>query len=327
MGYQVCMTDVQAVGAGLTVSIQPPVNQSWRVTLIGSDQWVGVAPNAVPDVTAAIFDGTLAANVLRSTDTRGWYRRQNLHIDNTNYLRLTNDNVAGANLSWSAELTQYYGTGTSVVKSDVQTVGAAATVDIQPPTTEDWLVTDVGSSTWVGAAPAGVPNMEVDLFDGTNAARILSSVNTRQWEAALKLYISNADYLRLTNSAGAPAQLGWSAELLKYAGAGNSNVRSDVQVAGAGATVDFQPPNGEEWEISMIGASVWAGIAPNQFPNITASIFDGTNASTIQTAGNWMLNGHDLVIHVSNTNYLRVLDAGGAGGNIGISAHLTQRYA
>lgn len=327
MGYPTCMTDVQNVGAGLFVDIQPPVDESWRLTEIGSDQMVGVQPNILPDVTVSLFDGVNQGNFLLGANTRGWYRRQNLCIDNVNYIRLTNTNAAGADLCWSATLIAYFGAGTSTVRSDVQNVGIGLVVDIQPPVDEDHVVYDFGSDQWLGAAPNGVPNVEVDLVDGLLVARIMDSTEIRQWEAEQKLYINNTVFLRLTNASLAAADLCWSSELLQDFGTGASIVRSDVQACGAGLNVDFQPPLGEEWTVTMIASSVWVGISPAQFPDITAFVFDGAIASQIQTPTSWRNNGNQMKLHINNGNYLRVNDAGAAGQNVGISAVLTQRYA
>lgn len=326
MGYPATMTDVQVIGAGAFLDIQPPVTQDWEVTQIGSDQWVGVPPFARADVLVSYFDGVNQASMLRDTDDRGWYRVQKFIVSNANYIRLTNQNAAQANLSFSAHLRFYIGTGASINRSDVQQVGIGAAVSIQPPVTEDWVIWDIGSDQWVGAGKAAVPNIQVELDDGVNQAMIMSPVNRRQWDPQLNLVVNNGDYVTITNTSGVLADVAWSAELLGPA-RGVSVVRSDVQVVGAGANIDFQPAAGEEWVVRMIGASVWVGIPPNAMPDVLASIFDGVNASTIQNNANWQQNSHRFDIHISNTNYLRVNDSGGAGGNIGISAELLQRYA
>lgn len=327
MGYPTVYTDVQVVGIGGNFDLQPPLFMDQRVTAVASDQLVGVPPLQRPNVLVSMFDGVNAGQFLRGADVRGWFRKQNIVADNTNYVRFTNNAGVQANIGFSVELIRYSGVGIGVCVSDVQAIGAGVTVSIQPAAAFDWVVHDVGSDQWIGAAPNGVPNIEVDLDDGTLTARILSSVNVRQWEAELKLYCDNADYVTLTNSALVQANICWSAEVLRYSGAGATINRSDVQTAGAGANVDFIPVAGEEWKITMIGSSAWAGIAPAQIPNITASIFDGVNAATLMNNANWRLNGHQFEVIVNNANYLRINDASGAGQQVGISAVLGQRYA
>ena len=328
MGYPTVMNTIQTVGAGLNVDIQPPITQTWRVTDVGSDLWVGVLPNAVPNINVSLFDGTIQAEFLTAANVRGWYRKQNLVIDNALYLRIANAGLGNANVSTSIELITYFGAGASVSRSAIQTVGAGLTVDIRPATDiEDWTIYDVGSSVWLGAAPVAVPDVEVDLNDGALVARIMDSTETRQWEPEQKLFVTRANYITLTNAGLANANIAWSAELLRYFGGGASIVRSDVQAVGAGLNIDFRPPVGEEWDVTIVGSSAWVGISPAQFPNITVSLFDGTIASTIQTATSWKGNGHALSVKVDRDRYLRVNDASGAGQNVGISAQLTQRYA
>lgn len=331
MGYNTVRTDVQTVGAGLTVDVRPPdAFHSWRITEIGSDQRVGVLPNAVPDVDVGIFDGVREAFVLRSVDVRGWYRKQNIVIDRDNYCRLTNNNAAAANLSWSGELIRYHGVAPTVVRTDVQTVGTGLTIDVRPATaTEDWIVRDIGSSNWLGAAPNGVPNVEVDYNDGIIVARVMDSTETRQWEAEQRLYVNRTHYLTLTNAGLANADVGWSAELLRYYGNGASIVRSEVRAVGAGLNVDIIPPVGEEWEVTIFGSSLWIGISPAQFPDITVSIFDAAAAigSPIEDPTSWHGNGHEMKVHVDAGDHLRINDGSGVGQNVAISAVLSQRYA
>ena len=197
MGYQTVNSNVALLGAGLNLDIRPPPTQDWEVTAIGSSGWVGVQPFQVPEVDVSLFDGVNIAEILRSTDVRGWYRRQKLHINNTNYLRLNNPGIAGANISWSARLTRFFGAGASLVISDLQVLAAGATYDVRPPAGVDWLITDVGSDQWLGAGAAGVPNIDLDLTDGTLQAQLLDPASGRLWESALELFSSRYNYLQI----------------------------------------------------------------------------------------------------------------------------------
>ena len=329
MGYPTVKTDVVTIGAGLTVDLRPPATQSFRVTEIGSDQWAGVLPNAIPQANVSLFDGLIQGEFLRSVDLRGWYRKQNIVIDHEHYLRVTNMAGVAANVSYSAELLRYSGVGNSIVRSDIITVGTGLTTDIRPPVAdaEDWVIYDFCSSDWLGAPPNAVPNVEVDMNDGTLTARIMDSTEIRQWEPEIKLFVTRAQYITLTNAGAANANVGWSAELLRHKGVGNTVVRSSIQAAGAGLNVDFRPPDGEEWEVSVIGSGTWVGISPLQFPDITASIFDATIGSIIETATSWHNHGNAMSLKIDHDHYLRVNDASGLGQSIGISAQLIQRYA
>lgn len=328
MGYQTVNSGLVLVGAGANQDIQPPASQDWEVTAVGSDVWVGVQPFQVPQVTVSLFNGTDIAEILRSTDVRGWFRRQKLHINNTNYLRLTNPGGAGANVSWSARLTRFFGTGASNVISALQVLGAAATFDVQPPEGVDWLITDVGSDQWLGAAPAGVPNIDLDLTDGTLQTQILDPASERLWEAELELFSSRDNYLQIENTAGVQAVVCFVGVIYRnYGGSSDSVVINDLQNVGAAVSVDFQPGDGYEWRVTALGGATWVGVPPLLFPDITVHITDGTIASQIQSPINVMNQGHPMEILVDSTNYLRITNTNVAGQDVGIVGERVQRYA
>ncbi len=322
------MTDIQVVGAGASYDVQPPAGQEYKVSGIGSSAWVGVPPNAVPQVNVGIFDATLGpAFVLRAVDTRGWNKKQEFLISNANYLRLTNPGGGGANISFVAEQLRSFGTGPSVIVTDLQTVAAAATWDIQPAAGYEYLITEVGSSLWIGAAPAGLPDLTVSLFDGALAAIIQRGADVRGWNRNLKLYLNNTNYLRLTNTNAAQAVLAVVGKQARYYGAGATAVMTDIQTLGAGANWDVRPAAGEEWLVTDIGASIFLGVSPAALPQLTVSLFDGTNASILLQSTDlkgWM---DEMEIKISNANYLRINDVGGAGIVAAISAVLTRQFS
>lgn len=328
MGYQTVNSDVALVGAGANQDVRPPATQDWEVTAIGSSAWVGVQPFQVPQVTVSLFDGTNIAQLLTSTDVRGWYRPLRLHINNGNYLRLNNPGAAGANISWSARLTRFFGAGASNVISDLQVLGAAATFDVRPVAGLDWLITDVGSDAWLGAAPAGVPNIDLDLTDGTLQAQILDPASGRLWESELELFSSRTNYLQVQNMAAVQAVVCFTGVIYRdYGGSGDSVVINDLLNAGGAASVDFRPAAGYEWRVTAVAGATWVGVPPLLFPDITVHIFDGTLASQIQSQINWMNQGHRMEILVDNTNYLRITNTNAAAQNVGVVGERTQRYA
>lgn len=321
------MSDIQVVGAAGNYDIQPPAGSEWEVLEIGSSVWVGVAPAAVPQVNVGVFNGVIGpAWILRSTDTRGWNRVQHLHVNNTNYIRLNNPGGAGANISFSAKVTRSFGSAASNVNTQLNTVAAAGNWDIQPAAGFEYHILDVGSSLWIGAAPAGLPDVSVQIFDGANAAIVCRGADARGWDKNLDLYLNNANYLRLTNTNVAQAIIGVIGKIARAFGSGATVVRTDVAAIGAGANWDIQPALGEEWLITEIGASTWVGVSPAALPQITVSMFDGVNASVLlQSTDNkgWL---DKMEIYIDNTNYLRITDASGAGLNACISAYLTRQY-
>ncbi len=327
MGYQTVMNDTFLVGAGANQDIQPPATQDWEVTAVGSSVWVGVVPLQVPQVDVSLFDGTIQAQIIRSTDVRGWMRPLKLQINNGNYLRLNNPGGGGANISWSAKLVRYFGAGASNVVSDLATVGAAATWDVRPGVGYDWKASDFGSDTWVGAGPAGVPNIDVNLTDGTLIAQILDPVSNRLWAAQLELFASRTVYLRITNTAGAPAVVCFTGEIYRYYGAGFSVVESILGNAGIAGSVDFQPALGEEWRVTCIAGATWVGVPPLMFPDLTVHLFDGTLASQICSQTDNLMQEHVPEIVIENANDLRVTNTNAAAQNVGVCAELIQRYA
>lgn len=323
------MTDIQVVGAGANFDVQPAAGFEWEVLEIGSSVWVGVGPNGVPQVNVGIFDGvTGPAWVLRSVDTRGWNRVQRLHVNNANYIRLNNPGGAGANISFVAKVARAFGTAASNVITDVQAIASLANMDMQPAAGFEWLITDVGSNQWIGAAPAGLPDVTVQIFDGVLAgAAVCRGADVRGWDKNMDLKLNNGNYLRLTNSNAALAAIGVSGIVARAFGTGATVVMSDVQAIGAGLNWDVQPAAGAEWLVTEIGASVWVGVSPAALPALTVSLFDGVNASIILRSTDWKGWIDDMEIYIDNTNYLRINDAGGAGLNACISAALTRQFS
>jgi len=321
------MTDVQLVGAGANLDALPAAGFEWEVLEVGSSVWVGVAPNAVPQVNVGIFNGLIGpAWILQAVNTRGWNRVQRLHVNVTNYLRLNNPGGAGANVSFVAKVARAFGAAASNVITQLATVAAGANWDLIPVAGIEWLITDVGSSLWIGAAPAGLPDVTVQIFDATLAATVCRGADVRGWDKNMHLLFNTANYLRLTNTNAAQAVLGISGVVARAFGAGATVVETDVQAIGAGANVDVRPAAGEEWCVYEIGASVWLGVSPAALPALTVQIFDATLASTILTSTDWKGWLNDMQIYIDNTNYLRFTDTGG-GGNFCISAALTRQYS
>ena len=253
-------------------------------------------------------------------------RRQRILSNNNNYLRLNNPGLGVANISHSSRLYQEYGVGLSVCMTDIHAIAGAANLTIQPPAGSDYKVYDVGSDIWVGAAPAGQPDIQVNLTDGVLPAIIMQSTDLRQWEGELELFINNANYITITNT-GALANISVSAELYRLYGAGQSVVISDLQAVGALGNVDFQPANGIEWRVTGFAGSVWVGVPPLAFPDFTVHLFDGVLASQLVDQVDWKGHGHLVEWMVDDTEYVRITDTSGAGGNVGIIGEMIQRYA
>lgn len=316
-------SSIQVVGAGLTLDIQPAVGVDWTITDLASSAIVGVAPAGVPNLTAGIFDGVVAAPALMRNSSaanphvRGWANPPIWHVNNANFLRVTNPEAGGLTLAISVILGANYGpNATSRVISDAQALGAGLILQVRPPVGQDWLITDVGSNIWLGAQPAGIPDVTVDLTDGVNAATVAQAACARGWFRPFELYLSRNTWMQLTNT-GANAIVGWSGVICAEFGPnGQSHVISDTALLGAGAVGLIQPPIGEEWIISDIGCSVWTG-GPGlaDLPNVLVQYTNGAiNAIAQQATDNKGWIG-SMKYALSRTVYLSLTDAGG-GSNV-----------
>lgn len=321
-------TIIQTIGAGLTYDVQPPVGQDWTVTDIASSAIVGVAPAGVPNVTAGLFDGVNGPALFRNASAanphvRGWDNPPEWHINNTNYLRITNPEAGGLNIAISVLLGANYGANAaSRVISDLAVLGAGGVQAVQPPVGQDWKITDIGSTRWVGAQPAGIPNVAIDVTDGVNAAQIAHGADARGWNRPFEIYLNNTTWMTLTNPVGAGATVGWSGVIIADYGAnGQTHVISDTAILGAGGVQLVQPPATEEWVITEIGSSVWVGAAPAALPDVLVQITNGViNATAQDNADNKGWLGRMKYV-LTNTNYMSLTDSGGAGCNVGWSGY------
>lgn len=191
------ITDMVTVPNGGNADIRPPAGQTWRLTEIGSELQ-GAANN--PACTFGITDGVLVASIIiRQTDVRGQEKALDWIIDNTIYLRLTNTGGADCDIAYCGVRVPLTSIGS------IQDVAGGATLDIQPPATQEWVITEIAAETWAGVAPNGYPDIIVSLYDAAVLSDILEpGAASLGWNRKLHLHIDNATYLRITeNSAGA----------------------------------------------------------------------------------------------------------------------------
>ena len=97
--------------------------------------------------------------------------------------------------------------------SQVATVLANGTLDAQPANVdEEWLVTGFGSSTWIGAAPAGLPDMAADLVNATPiVSRLARNTDFAHQLSPPDMAVSRANFLRFTETSVAGCAIGFSA--------------------------------------------------------------------------------------------------------------------
>lgn len=136
-------------------------------------------------------------------------------------------------------------------------VGAGGNFDLQPGVGIEWLLTDFCSD---AVFVTGVPEVQVSFYDGATECIILldpttdPGIRTRQY----KIYLTNAVYARLTNTAGAGINVGYFGEIVQP-----GLTRSAVEVIGATAYITIQPPVGETWEITEWGMDVQVAVELN----------------------------------------------------------------
>lgn len=189
--------DLQAIGAGASIDIQPPAGETWKITTLGSSTWNAAG---YPDVAVGLTDGVLQASmIVQATMLRGWNRNQGLIVDNAAYMRVTDISGAGIVFGYS---------GLRIPQtciSSVTDVAGGATLDIIPPANQEWVITDIGAETWAGVAPNGYPNILVSMIVGANLSDILEAGAgaSLHWNEEMELYIDTTHYLRITEiSAG-----------------------------------------------------------------------------------------------------------------------------
>ena len=317
---------IATLGPGLNYDIQPPVGQDWEVNDLGSSIWVGVPTASVPQMQVGLYNGVLGPSYFRNSTLvnphiHGWVSPSRWMINNANYLRITNPGAAPENISASVVLAQDQGPNRlSRVISGIANLIPTATVVIQPPVGQDWVIYDVGSSLYVGAQPNGLPNVQVAMTDGTITADVAHGADFRGWRP-MEIYINNAVYLQLTNQAGFAADISWSGAICQNQGPNiPSQVVSAIATVGIGGVLTIQPPVGEEWRVTEIATSTWTAGAPAALPDVAVNLTDGTIASLVQagtdTKGWLAVIRYDL----TNTLYMTLTDTSGAGGNIAVSA-------
>lgn len=205
------ITDCVDVGAGLATFVRPPVGEEWLITDIGAELWAGIAPAQVPEVNVDLTDGVSFARLMTSSDIRGWLYAMALYLTNDVYLRLTNPNIAANTLSWSGVKLQTHPSGLPNVMSAVGTVGVGGNIEARPTNTdEEWLISAFGAATWIGAAPASLPDMRVDMVNATPITSLLArNTDFAHQLSPPDLPVQRTNYLRFTETNGGGDDLGY----------------------------------------------------------------------------------------------------------------------
>lgn len=188
-------------------------------------------------------------------------------------------------------------------------VGAGGTVDVQPAAGTEYCIYEVGSdAVFVGATP--VADVSVAVRDAVAADAIVlqdPTTDPSRRIQQMELYITNGNYMRITNVGAAGSNISWLGERVRA-----GLTITDLVTLGAGLNADVQPPAGQTWRICMLGASAYNATG---HPDLDVVVTDGALVASllIDSANNLRLNKSVYDWYINNTLYLNVTDAGGAG--------------
>jgi len=323
---------IQTIATGFNLDHIPAVLTDEEMFHYSSSIWAGPgAPVDTPRMHVGLTDGTNTANFLLSTMIAGWTGPKRLCINPAIYLRLANPAAGGnQNLGYKGLITKLGGGPSNVISNVIPLAGAGLGIDtvlIRPPIGEAFRIDALGSDTWVGGAGVSLPNILVEIGNGTIWANVMNGLNTQLWFADnLKLFINNAIYLRITNLAVGAAVVGWSGQRIQAYGSGTGNVMSAIAtVLAGGLSIAIRPTTAtEQWIVTGIFSNVPAGGAPNQLPDIGV---ENSNAAILSLMARnsdvdyWL---HGFEIPVSNANFVMLTDTSAGGANLAYSALRTR---
>jgi len=312
---------VAAVAAAAVTNVQPPAGQAWVIYEVAALEAVGFV-GAIPDLSYAIADGVLTAAIIvidPTTESQKGDRAKEIYITNANYLVITNTGANPAGVGWTGERVD-----PNIVITDMVTcpTGGLGYVDIRPPVGQTWRITEIGSELYNGGDDH--PELVIGITDGALVASvILREADHRAQYKAYDWIIDNDIYLRVTNNAAADVDFAYSGVLIAEEFIGS------VQDVVGSATLDIQPPATQEWVITEIAAETWAGVAPNGYPDIRVSLYDGATVSDILEEGAGVSLGWNrrLLLHVDNATYLRITEVSAGNNEVGVLGYLKRSFS
>lgn len=307
--------------AAANLDLQPPAGQGWVLREFSSDvPFVGDQADLAVGIIDAPVVHTLANIIQDPTDRADkGLRPKEIYITNGNHVQFTNTG-ANAYIGYTGERVD-----PNMIITDIVTcpTGGLGYVDIQPPAGETWRITEFGAELY----DAGTDNPEVTvaITNGTIFdAVILQELCDRAQVKALDWIIDNNIYLRVTNTAAAAdVDVAFCGVLFPFASIGS------IQEVAGSATLDIQPPAGQQWLVTEIGAEEWTGVpGAADVPNITVSLYDGTNLSDILEFGAPSLAwNRKLNIQIDNDTYLRITEVSTNVNEVGILGYLERSYS
>jgi len=192
-------------------------------------------------------------------------------------------------------------------------VGGGATLDIQPAAGAAYSISEVFSDQ---AFVSGVPDVQLALRDGVHADAIVvldPTTEVQKGNRKKEIIIDNTTYLRVTNTAAGAAVIGWIGKQVPAV-----NVRTSIVTAPNGGTVDLQPPLGETWRITEIGAE--AMNATNEADVIITLVTDAVAGAVLATGARDPVWDSSLGWRINNTLYLTFAPIAAADRDVGVCA-------
>lgn len=209
-------------------------------------------------------------------------------------------------------------------------IAAGATVDIQPPSGEEWFMTALGSGDLNGIFTGA----DVSLTDGTTTVLLrkgdpttgVSLARTPTWLKPFRFGLTNTKYLRIKNLGGGALRFFYSGRITGVGIAGIGDVKTAISTSvAAGSYVTVQPSSGEYWVLHEVGIADagWAdsGGANRYYPKLSVRIYDGANEIKVSKGDDWSLY-NPLRIVLSNTVYARIYNEDSVARDIGYIAQL-----
>ncbi len=190
-------------------------------------------------------------------------------------------------------------------------VGGAAAIDIQPAAGQAYCITEIFAD---AVFANDVPDVQMAIRDGVlaDAVVVIDPNTAMQKNRPKELYITNANYCRLTNTAVGAQNLGWCGYQVPV-----GIVMTDIFTAPNGGFVNVQPPAGEVWKLTELGAET---LNATNMPDLTLYLTDGVLVLSMLSDG-----ARNLVwdkawnLYLTNDLFLRMEPIAGADNDVGLS--------
>jgi len=94
------VSDIQSIAGAANLDFQPAAGVEVMITEVGSGNFTGTLPDKIPNVSVALYNGTLASFLRDNGSTQLWTKEMKIFINNTRYLRITNGSGSNQSLSY-----------------------------------------------------------------------------------------------------------------------------------------------------------------------------------------------------------------------------------